>query len=153
MVFFPDYDTSLRHYFVINWFLFFTIPDYDTNKTVQCSSSFVYDKSRQRSLQHFIMFEELPEKSQNIVLPSGKNSKLSKIETNGKKRSKTKFQKMGFNLKWCGHGPSKTTREFLLNPFSLLRNLFINCSDRFLLNAVRWFNTILIDIWIAVILS
>jgi hypothetical protein len=66
---------------------------------VQCSSSFVYDKSRQRSLQHFIEFEELPEKSQNIVLPSGKNSKLSKIETNGKKRSKTKFQKMGFNLK------------------------------------------------------
>ena len=47
-------------------------PDYDTNKTVQCSSAFVYDKSRQRSLQHFIEFEELPEKNQNIVLPSGK---------------------------------------------------------------------------------
>jgi hypothetical protein len=47
------------------------VSDYDTNKTVQCSSSFVYDKSRQRSLQHFIEFEELPEKKRNIVLPSG----------------------------------------------------------------------------------
>lgn len=47
--------------------------DYDANKTVQCSSTFVYDKSRQRSLQHFIEFEELPEKDQNIVLPSGEN--------------------------------------------------------------------------------
>jgi len=33
---------------------------------------FVYDKSRQRSLQHFIEFEDLPEKDKNIVLPSGK---------------------------------------------------------------------------------
>ena len=52
------------------------VSDYDTNKTVQCSSSFVYDKSRQRSLQHFIEFEELPEKSRNIVLPSGEKLEL-----------------------------------------------------------------------------
>ena len=55
-----------------------SISDYDTNKTVQCSSSFVYDKSRQRSLQHFIEFEELPEKSRNIVLPSGEKFELER---------------------------------------------------------------------------
>ena len=28
--------------------------DYDTNKTVKCTSEFVYDETRQRSLQHLI---------------------------------------------------------------------------------------------------
>jgi len=50
----------------------FILTDYDTNKTVQCSSAFVYDKSRQRSLQHFIEFEDLTEMDKNVVLPSGK---------------------------------------------------------------------------------
>lgn len=45
--------------------------DYDTNKTVKCSSQYVYDESRQRSLQHFIEFEPLPEKDTSVVLPSG----------------------------------------------------------------------------------
>ncbi len=45
--------------------------DYDTNKTVKCSSQYVYDESRQRSLQHFIEFEELPERDKSVVLPSG----------------------------------------------------------------------------------
>ncbi|XP_040570603.1 gamma-aminobutyric acid receptor subunit pi isoform X4 [Lepeophtheirus salmonis] len=44
---------------------------YDSNKTVQCSSSYVYDQIRQRSLQHYITFEELPEKDRSVVLPSG----------------------------------------------------------------------------------
>jgi len=44
---------------------------YDTNKTVKCSSTYVYDESRQRSLQHFIEFESLPEKDLSVVLPSG----------------------------------------------------------------------------------
>jgi len=44
---------------------------YDTNKTVKCSSEYVYDESRQRSLQHFIEFEPLPEKDTSVVLPSG----------------------------------------------------------------------------------
>merc|ERR1719225_2460390 len=44
---------------------------YDTEKTVKCSSRYIYDESRQRSLQHFIEFEELPEKDKSIGLPSG----------------------------------------------------------------------------------
>jgi len=44
---------------------------YDTNKTVKCSSTYVYDESRQRSLQHFIEFENLHEKDMSVVLPSG----------------------------------------------------------------------------------
>jgi len=44
---------------------------YDTEKTVKCSSQYVYDESRQRSLQHFIEFEPLPERDQSVVLPSG----------------------------------------------------------------------------------
>ena len=51
------------------FFIFF--PDYDTEKTVVCSSRYIYDESRQRSLQHFIEFEELPEKDKSIGLPSG----------------------------------------------------------------------------------
>jgi len=45
---------------------------YDTKKTVQCSSQYVYDKSRQRSLQHFIKFEPLREEHKTVVLPSGR---------------------------------------------------------------------------------
>lgn len=44
---------------------------YDTNKIVTCTSSYVHDISRQRSLQHYIQFENLPEKDQSVVLPSG----------------------------------------------------------------------------------
>lgn len=44
---------------------------YDTNKTVKCSSEYVYDESRQRSLQHFIEFEPLADKDLSVVLPSG----------------------------------------------------------------------------------
>jgi len=44
---------------------------YDTEKTVVCKSRYIYDESRQRSLQHFIEFEELPEKDKSIGLPSG----------------------------------------------------------------------------------
>ena len=39
---------------------------YDTEKTVQCSSKFTYEKVRQRSLQHFIEFEDLPEHKKSI---------------------------------------------------------------------------------------
>ena len=49
----------------------FLFSDYDTEKTVKCSSQYVYDESRQRSLQHFIEFEPLPERDQSVVLPSG----------------------------------------------------------------------------------
>lgn len=57
----------------------FKISDYDTEKTVVCKSRYIYDESRQRSLQHFIEFEELPEKDKSIGLPSGTYAgKLSK---------------------------------------------------------------------------
>lgn len=44
---------------------------YDTEKTVKCSSTYVYDESRQRSLQHFIEFEPLPDRDKSVFLPSG----------------------------------------------------------------------------------
>ena len=50
---------------------FLYVLDYDTEKTVKCSSQYVYDESRQRSLQHFIEFESLPEKDKSVKLPSG----------------------------------------------------------------------------------
>ena len=49
----------------------FKISDYDTEKTVVCKSRYIYDESRQRSLQHFIEFEELPELDKSVRLPSG----------------------------------------------------------------------------------
>jgi len=44
---------------------------YDTNKTVKCNSQYIYDKVRQRSLQHYITFEPLREEHTTVVLPSG----------------------------------------------------------------------------------
>jgi len=44
---------------------------YDTHETVTCSSFFIYDLDRQRSLQHFIQIERLPEKFKVLTLPSG----------------------------------------------------------------------------------
>ena len=67
-IFFPCF---LHTFFFIQIIFFFLHSDYDTNKTVKCSSEYVYDESRQRSLQHFIEFEPLPEKDLSVVLPSG----------------------------------------------------------------------------------
>jgi len=44
---------------------------YDTIETVRCSSQFLYNAERQRSLQHFIQLEPLPEKYSIVDLPSG----------------------------------------------------------------------------------
>ena len=45
--------------------------DYDTVETVTCSSKFLYNSMRQRSLQHFIEIEELPVQYGIVDLPSG----------------------------------------------------------------------------------
>ena len=45
--------------------------DYDTVETVTCSSKFLYNSMRQRSLQHFIEIEELPLQYGIVDLPSG----------------------------------------------------------------------------------
>jgi len=44
---------------------------YDTIETVICSSKFIYNAKRQRSLQHYIEIEPLPEKYKVVDLPSG----------------------------------------------------------------------------------
>jgi len=44
---------------------------YDTYETVTCKSHFIYDASRQRSLQHFIQIEDLPPQYKSVHLPSG----------------------------------------------------------------------------------
>lgn len=44
---------------------------YDTNKTVGCVSSYIYDQSRQRSLQHYIKFFNLTSEYKTVILPSG----------------------------------------------------------------------------------
>ena len=49
----------------------FNILDYDTYETVTCNSHFIYDAERQRSLQHFIQIEDIPEKYRSVRLPSG----------------------------------------------------------------------------------
>ena len=46
-------------------------PDYDTIETVTCKSHYIHDEERQRSLQHFIQIEDLPEKFTKVNLPSG----------------------------------------------------------------------------------
>ena len=48
-----------------------TIADYDTHETVTCSAFFIYDTERQRSLQHFIQIENLPDKFDTVIIPSG----------------------------------------------------------------------------------
>lgn len=44
---------------------------YDTVETVLCSSQFLYNSARQRSLQHFIQLEPLPKQFSVVHLPSG----------------------------------------------------------------------------------
>merc|ERR1719150_3074485 len=44
---------------------------YDTIETVTCKSHYIHDEERQRSLQHFIQIEDLPEKFTTVNLPSG----------------------------------------------------------------------------------
>ena len=46
-------------------------PDYDTHETVTCVSHYIYDRDRQRSLQHFLRIENLPAKYKVMDLPSG----------------------------------------------------------------------------------
>jgi hypothetical protein len=46
-------------------------PDYDTMETVTCKATFLYDMERQRSLQHFLTIEDLPEEFHTVVIPSG----------------------------------------------------------------------------------
>ena len=49
------------------------IVDYDTIETVICSSEFLYNAKRQRSLQHYIQLEPLPGNYSIVELPSGKD--------------------------------------------------------------------------------
>ena len=47
------------------------ISDYDTKDMVTCTAKFIYDLKRQRSLQHFLTIEDLPEQFHTVVIPSG----------------------------------------------------------------------------------
>ena len=38
---------------------------------VTCTAAFIYDLKRQRSLQHFLTIEDLPEQFHTVVIPSG----------------------------------------------------------------------------------
>jgi len=44
---------------------------YDTQEVVMCKAHFIYDENRQRSLQHLIQIEELPDYFKTVHLPSG----------------------------------------------------------------------------------
>lgn len=44
---------------------------YDTQETVTCKAHFIYDQDRQRSLQHFLQIEDLPECFHTVDIPSG----------------------------------------------------------------------------------
>lgn len=44
---------------------------YDTQETVTCKSHTIYDQDRQRSLQHFLQIEDLPECFHTVDIPSG----------------------------------------------------------------------------------
>ena len=52
------------------------IADYDTKDMVTCTAAFIYDLKRQRSLQHFLTIEDLPEQFHTVVIPSGEKSHL-----------------------------------------------------------------------------
>ena len=60
-------------------------PDYDTTETVVCSSTFLYNAKRQRSLQHFIQIEPLPEQYKVVDLPSGNKKPAQAFEHCGVK--------------------------------------------------------------------
>jgi len=47
---------------------------YDTKETVTCKATHIYDIRRQRSLQHFLTIEDLPEQFHTVVIPSGNYS-------------------------------------------------------------------------------
>ena len=42
------------------------LSDYDTHETVTCVSHYIYDRDRQRSLQHFLRIEGLPAKFKQV---------------------------------------------------------------------------------------
>jgi len=44
---------------------------YDTQEVVKCNAHFIYDENRQRSLQHLIQIEQLPNHFKTVSLPSG----------------------------------------------------------------------------------
>jgi len=44
---------------------------YDTQEIVTCKAHFIYDQDRQRSLQHFLQIEDLPECFHTVDIPSG----------------------------------------------------------------------------------
>ena len=48
-----------------------SIADYDTQDTVTCKAHTIYDQDRQRSLQHFLQIEDLPECFHTVEIPSG----------------------------------------------------------------------------------
>ena len=58
-------------HFKTNLSIFSPPADYDTIETVTCKSHYIHDEERQRSLQHFIQIEDLPEKFTKVNLPSG----------------------------------------------------------------------------------
>ena len=41
---------------------------------VTCTAAFIYDLKRQRSLQHFLTIEDLPEQFHTVNIPSGEAS-------------------------------------------------------------------------------
>ena len=43
------------------------LSDYDTHETVTCVSHYIYDRDRQRSLQHFLRIEGLPAKFKQVL--------------------------------------------------------------------------------------
>ena len=49
------------------------VVDYDTHETVTCTSHYIYDLERQRSLQHFLQIEKLPAKFKQVAIPSGQS--------------------------------------------------------------------------------
>ena len=65
--------SNKKNYFKV----FILFLDYDTYETVTCNSHFIYDAERQRSLQHFIQIEDIPEKYRSVRLPSGIYSYIS----------------------------------------------------------------------------
>ena len=44
------------------------LSDYDTHETVTCVSHYIYDRDRQRSLQHFLRIEGLPAKFKQVLI-------------------------------------------------------------------------------------
>ena len=96
---------------------------------VTCTAAFIYDLKRQRSLQHFLTIEDLPEQFHTVVIPSGETSNQPRLGYVGSYKlypekifiSQKKFSQQQYLMRYLQ--PDKNVSMELCGNSSMLHNL------------------------------